>query len=224
MYETTSCRPSTELNVIAMVPVHSTWQYSRRLIIVRQLTSSGLRAVGQIPPHSLQAMIFDDLPWFVQTGNAFICNIFSPGSSPTTIQRNLGGAHLKVKGEWMEANVNWRSRIIPTGPRAYLWEPTRTTYLVPGAYTAKDICYFNHCLVIWNTINGHGFMYSYYNINRSLILSCSSKGISSFTWQKNGVECLPVEGLWNGQWDVQLVAPLDSFIPSFQISKNRHWR
>ena len=26
----------------------------------------------------------------------------------------------------------------------------------------KDICYFNHCLVIWIGTHGHGFMYKYY--------------------------------------------------------------
>jgi len=38
------------------------------------------------------------------------------------------------------------------------------TGIIRIAYTAKDICYFNHCLVIWIATYRHGFMYSYYNI------------------------------------------------------------
>jgi len=41
--------------------------------------------------------------------------------------------------------------------------------LVPKALQ-KDICYFNHCLVILIANYGHGFTYSYYNIATTMLI------------------------------------------------------
>jgi len=68
---------------------------------------------------------------------------------------------------------------------------------------------------------------SYYNINKSLILSCSSKVIYRYhlTGKWTGTPGGRMDNrIDNGMYSWWHHCVLDSFIPSFKILKNRHWR
>jgi len=75
----------------------------------------------------------------------------------------------------------------------------------------------------------HGLMSSYYNtansINKSLMLSCSSNVIYGYhlTGKRAGAPSGGMDyGMDNGMYSWWHHSVLNPFVPSFQISKNRH--